>query len=198
MSILSSRQWMKIPSALLIMAVMALILWGAYLLDLRDMLKQVSFVQQEEHELKIQTAIKFQQQLALEEETQSLVQLRAALAYWQKQLVHWNNTQELIQQIVRLGVANQLAIRSVSPGQVEHQNEYGKLPVQIVVKGSYDEIAGFFSQIANLPWLVVLEDFIVSRNKLFALEEKNGEWALRKEKPLVANFVTEIYYLDPK
>lgn len=39
---------------------------------------------------------------------------------------------------------------------------YAKVPIKVVVVGSYHQLADFISQIANMPWIVSVGDFTIS------------------------------------
>ncbi len=47
--------------------------------------------------------------------------------------------------------------------QLEKPITYNKVPIKVVVVGNYHEIAGFISQVANMPWIVAIGGFTITK-----------------------------------
>lgn len=75
----------------------------------------------------------------------------------EKQLPSKAEMDALLSDINQAGVARGLQFELFKPGQVQLRDYYAELPVDIKLTGSYHALAGFTSDIAQLPRIVTLD-----------------------------------------
>lgn len=119
-------------------------------------------------------------QLLLEENIMRSSDLEQRLFNWEDRLIRPENFPDLLKQIRRTGVANQLSFSVLEPGAEKIGKYYSVVPVNLLVTGSYDKVAKFIAELATMPWLVVVQDFTV----------------LRWRESVSAEIVVEIYHLS--
>lgn len=81
--------------------------------------------------------------------------------------------------------------------QVNDNNtvSYNKIPINVVVVGTYHQIANFISQVANMQWIVSIGNFTISKdNQTTLLGEKLAKQA-ETQGLLSAELTMDIYYL---
>lgn len=71
----------------------------------------------------------------------------------------------LLSEINQAGVGRGLQFEWFKPGQVQVKEHYAELPIEIKLSGSYDALAGFVSDIANLPRIVTIDHLSIHRQK---------------------------------
>lgn len=73
---------------------------------------------------------------------------------------------------------------------------YQKIPIKIIVVGSYHQIAGFISEIANMSWIVVIGDFTISSEWQNSLLSDKFVKQAAAQNLLTAEMVLDIYYIS--
>jgi type IV pilus assembly protein PilO len=68
----------------------------------------------------------------------------------------------LLSDITHAGLGHGLQFELFKPGQVVVKDYYAEQPIDIKVTGSYQDIGGFSSDIANLPRIVTLNNLALS------------------------------------
>ena len=117
---------------------------------------------------------------------------------WQGQLITGSNLPDLLNQILKIGAANHLQFSLFVPGAKKQEDDYFMVPIKVLVRGNYNQVANFISQVANLPQIVVISDFMMLKLANAAgVDEKETEDAG------AANYLTtaltlEVYYLANK
>ncbi len=71
----------------------------------------------------------------------------------------------MLSEINQAGLGRGLQFELFKPGQVQLREYYAELPIDIRLSGKYHSIAGFVSDIANLPRIVTIDHMIISRQK---------------------------------
>jgi type IV pilus assembly protein PilO len=143
-----------------------------YQFDIASKKHELLSAQTQEKDLKTQLQALEDDLGDLNRELAQLPQLQALLKKWNNQLVETNNLPDMLNDILKLGTANQLEFQLFNPASEvteEAYPVYEKVPINVVTIGDYHETANFMSQIANLPKLVVIDNFIMQKgqNKLF-------------------------------
>ncbi len=182
-------------SLLVILCNVIAVFIAAYFVDFLNLIEYKKAAKERQHRLQSAVLESVQQQSLLEESIEPLPQLKLLLHSWQKKLVNPVNISELQNQIVKMGHANQLVFRQIKTMDDQSEGKYSRVPVFLVAKGHYADIARFISQIANLPWIVVIDHFSIYKNKQLALTKKGGEWEMSIDKPLVVELTVEMYHL---
>lgn len=179
-----------------------------------------------EDELKTQIEFVIRKVKQLDKQVSALPDLQNTLTTWNKQLVDYNDLPELMNNILKIGGENRLTFSTFSPGEPElvqplkkEEKEptsksrsnakkkeapkepeitFSKLPIKAVAAGSYHDIAEFISQVANMKWIVVIENFTILRNAdPRLLGDKLAKQA--KEQGLLTTEISlDVYYLPER
>jgi type IV pilus assembly protein PilO len=144
----------------------AVIAYFSYMVDFSYELRVIHNNQKKEGDLK--TSL---QGMVDAENTQAaaisdLPALFKTLLQWQGQLIKPTELPDLLSEILKIGTGNNLQFDLFSPGDKTREDIYFKLPIKIVVTGSYNQIADFISQLANMKWLVAVDNFIIMKKEL--------------------------------
>jgi len=89
------------------------------------------------------------------------VELKNALT----QLPNEKEIPEILKSISRLGKESNLEFTLFKPKPEEPQQFYAKVPIDLVMIGSYHNIAAFFDKIGKLPRIINVIDFNMTRSK---------------------------------
>lgn len=159
----------------------AIVIYLGYFFDISNLTKQLNTIKKQEQDLKQQFEILFNQQSILETDIADLPMLQQTLTMWQKKLIKKGDLPELLNEILKIGTANGLQFNLFNPEAEVKDGIYNRVPIKVVVAGGYNQIATFVSQTANLPWIVVIQNFKLSK-------QPNSDSVL-------CELILEVYYL---
>lgn len=94
-----------------------------------------------------------------------LEKLNAELTNALTQLPNEKEIPEILKNISRLGKESNLEFTLFKPKNEEPQQFYAKVPIDLVVVGSYHDIGLFFDRIGKLPRIINVVDFNMTRSK---------------------------------
>lgn len=140
--------------ALLFLAIVGL----GYYLDWADGMAEVESLRGEEASLREVYAQKKRQAIHYEAYKKRLEDIEKSLAALLRQLPNKSEMDALLTDINQVGVGRGLEFELFRPGLEAPADFYVTLPVTIKVKGEYHDIAGFVSDVAQLPRIVTLHD----------------------------------------
>jgi type IV pilus assembly protein PilO len=174
----------------------AIIFYFAYFLDFASLQLIIKTNEQHETDLKTQLAGLIGAEAIIDTELSHLPQLQKILAEWQGQLIKPSELPALLNEILKIGTANTLQFDLFNPGEKLKEDQYMKVPIRVIVRGSYDQIANFISQVANMKWLVGIESFNIEKKAMTDTEKK----AVDQSSPshIVSEINLEVYYLADK
>lgn len=169
-------------------------LFLGYKFDLSSLSKRLTTEMRQEGDLKAQYESLMQKKAILNYDISHLPALRAQLAEWKKSIIKHDELAELLNTILRTSGNNHLYVSLFDPEAAAKDGEYEKLPIKLIVVGSYHQLADFISQIANLPQLVAIGDFLIStENKNDVLGDKLAKQA-NEQNLLTAELQLAVYY----
>jgi type IV pilus assembly protein PilO len=198
LNIATAYEW-PLPSKLALLGVVfAVAFYIGYWWDLSSINANVRTLSQQEEDLKTQLESLVAMQKNLQQELTTLPSLQTSLKVWQQRIVKHNQIPELLNTILKTGASNHLYFTLFNPEEEVIVKPYRKLPIKMIVVGSYHQIGDFFSQMANLPWLVEISNFILTNeNRDDVLGTKLAQQA-NAENLLTAEVHLQIYhYPDP-
>jgi type IV pilus assembly protein PilO len=182
---------------LVLLLFFVMVFYGGYYFDLTKLSRHVLSLRQQENSIKQQLEIVYSKKAAVESEIAQLPALNDTLLVWQAKLAKPKDLAELLHQILKIGVVNQLQFVFFNPGTERAEGIYSSQPLKIVVVGNYHEIANFVSQIANMPTIVVVKNFTVIKGDAAALSGATVTTPSTGDH-LTAEFTLEVYHLDHK
>jgi len=80
-----------------------------------------------------------------------------------KQLPNASEIPDLLIDMTQVGLSRGLQFEQIKPGVTVSKDFYAEKNVNIVANGSYDQIAGFVSDIAALPRIINVSNFALTR-----------------------------------
>lgn len=95
------------------------------------------------------------------------------------QLPNEKEIPEILKSISRLGKESNLEFTLFKPRPEEPQQFYAKVPIDLVMVGSYHNIGHFFDKIGKLPRIINVVDFNMTRLKDGKPKEKETEILIR-------------------
>lgn len=169
-----------------------------YWWDLGALSDELAHSKNQESELKLQFESGVRREKKLDEELLRFDQMRSVLIAWKKKIINHSQLPEALNEILKIGGVNGLYFTLFSPGEESKEAEYRRLPIKAIVVGDYHQIGSFLSQVANLPWIVVIGDFsITNETKADVIGPKLAEQA-KVQNLLMAELNFDIYhYPDP-
>ena len=144
-------------AVVLMVLFLAIVGLGYYLIWL-DGMAEVDRLQGEEVSLKEVYAQKKRQAINYEAYKKRLEDTEKTLAALLRKLPNKSEMDALLTDINQAGVKRGLKFELLRPGTEVPADFYATLPVSIKVKGGYHDIAGFVSDLAQLPRIVTLHD----------------------------------------
>ncbi|BFT28937.1 type 4a pilus biogenesis protein PilO [Alteromonas sp. D210916BOD_24] len=157
----------------IVVAAFVAILVGAisYYLLVNPKLPVMDAAQLKEQELKLQFEAKYRIAANLEAYQEQLAQIKKDFSSMLKSLPTSNETPGLLDDITYVGTSSGLTFKILNWQQEVPKEFYTELPIEMEVSGGYHNFGAFVSEIADLPRIVTLHDFDISR--------QDGELALR-------------------
>lgn len=155
--------WPAPAKVMVIGLVCSIILLLGYWFDTRQQMIALAQARQEESDLKITFAAKAGQASNLEVYKAQVVTIRKLFNTLLQQLPERSEIPSLIEDISKIGTANGLQFDLIKPEPEEDKDFYYDLPIDIVVRGNYHQLAEFVSGIAGLQRIVTLNDFSLTR-----------------------------------
>ncbi|AEB56612.1 type 4 fimbrial biogenesis protein PilO [Ectopseudomonas mendocina] len=135
------------------------LLGAGYYFHLSDLRDQLDRTTSEEENLKQQFSSKAFQAANLEAYKEQMKEMEVSFGALLRQLPSDTEVPGLLEDITRTGLGSGLEFEEIKLLPEVTQQFYIELPIQIVVMGSYHDLATFVSGVASLPRIVTLHDF---------------------------------------
>lgn len=148
----------KVGLALLV-AVFVMLLCYFFLID--EQVTQLEVAQQKELELRLNYQSKYAKAVNLELYQQQMQQMEKTFSVLLKQLPATHETPGMLDDITFAGTSVGLTFVRINWMPEIEKEFYTELPIQIEVIGDYHQIGNFVSEIAKLPRIVSLHDFLI-------------------------------------
>lgn len=159
-----------------------LIIFAAYWFKVRDQLVVLEQVERKEQQLKESYKEKKALAINLDAYREQMVQAEDMFSLLKEQLPNRNEIPDLLVDVTQLGLSRGLQFERFKPIDEVNKGFYTEKPVNLIVNGSYHQLAQFVSDVASLPRIINVESFKITREK-----EGNG---------LKMDAVTKTYYYD--
>lgn len=159
----------------ILVAVVSSIIIGAicYYAIISSKLPQLEAVKIQEQEYRSEFEAKFRIAVNLDAYKEQLTRIKGDFSSMLKSLPTSNETPGLLDDVTFVGTDAGLSFKLLNWQQEIPKEFYTELPIQIEVVGGYHEFGQFTSNVANLPRIVTLHDFEITRS--------NGELSLRMQ-----------------
>ncbi len=141
------------------------ILAGGWYLVWSDAKQSLDAARAEEQSLRTSFTVKKGQVFHYEAYKRRLGEVEQSLAAMLRQLPDRSQMDALLADINQVGVGRGLEFNLFRPGAETLADFYATLPVAIKVSGSYHDIGGFVSDLAQMPRIVTLHDVALAPEK---------------------------------
>ncbi|MDO7598269.1 MAG: type 4a pilus biogenesis protein PilO [Pseudomonadota bacterium] len=153
-----SGEWPLSIKIVAIMLLAALIWGGGYYFMIKDKQAELETLERTEVQLKKEFVTKQEKAWNLDAYKAQLAEMRVTFSSMLKQLPRKNEVADLLIDISRTGLINGLEFELFKPGAERPVDFYAELPIDMKVTGTYHQFAGFVSDVASLPRIVILHN----------------------------------------
>lgn len=151
--------WPAAVKGVVFLLCFVLLLGAGYYFHLSDLQATLDRTTAEEGGLKQQFSNKAFQAANLEAYKAQMAEMEVSFGALLRQLPSDTEVPGLLEDITRTGLGSGLEFEEIKLLPEVVQQFYIELPIQIVVVGSYHDLATFVSGVASLPRIVTLHDF---------------------------------------
>lgn len=127
--------------------------------------QQVALTNEENKEPGLKRTYKSKKALAinLDAYKEQMVEAEETFGVLLKQLPNESEIPDLLIDMTQVGLSRGLQFQQIKPGNNVAKDFYAEKNVNIVANGTYDQIAGFVSDIAGLPRIINVANFSLKR-----------------------------------
>jgi type IV pilus assembly protein PilO len=184
-------EWPFAVQAVMLGVCAFLVLYLAYLIDLSSLQSDIIINEQQVEDSKQQLQIMLNKEVDIKNEISQLPELKALLKQWQQQkFVDQPMLPNLLDTILKEGESNQLKFSAFNPMREVKEGDYTKVPVKIQMTGTFNAIATFISQVANMQKIILIEYFSIKNDGASAAATMSS---LTSDDMLTADLTLEIY-----
>lgn len=138
-----------------------MILFMGYWFDTKKQLSSLDKAQQEELTLRTTFEAKQYKAANLDAYKEQMATMKASFGALLRQLPEKTEVPGLLEDISHQGLATGLEFRTIRLQPEKEIEFYVELPIEISVVGNYHQFAEFVSNVAALPRIVTLHDFVI-------------------------------------
>ena len=153
-----SGEWPLSIKIVAIILLVALVWGGGYYFMIKDKKAELETLERTEIQLKKEFVTKQEKAWNLAAYKAQLAEMRVTFSSMLKQLPRKNEVADLLIDISRTGLINGLEFELFKPGAERPVDFYAELPIDMKVTGTYHQFAGFVSDVASLPRIVILHN----------------------------------------
>lgn len=164
-----------------------------YVMDISRFKKQILASVHQEENLKEQLQLMMDKQIKIKSSIADLPTIKGLLANWQGKILSKNELPGMLNEILKTGQVNHLKITAFDPANEIKDGIYFKTPVSIDMTGTYDQIATFISQLANMPKLVNIDAFSLNNHSDKTVATTDETKPLNSNELFTAKLDIEIY-----
>jgi len=151
-------EW-PLPIKIVTIILLAALVWGGgYYFMMKDKQIELEALELTEVQLKKEFVTKQEKAWNLAAYKAQLAEMRVTFSSMLKQLPRKNEVADLLIDISRTGLINGLEFELFKPGAERPVDFYAELPIDMKVTGTYHQFAGFVSDVASLPRIVILHN----------------------------------------
>lgn len=157
----NAGSWPGPIKAIVLLVLFFALVFGGYWFLIKDQYSQLERVASEEQKLKEQYETRAFKVANLDAYRAQMEDMKQSFGALLKQLPADTEVPGLLEDITNTGLGSGLTIEQIKLKPEVSQGFYIELPMDIVVTGTYHDIASFVSGVASLPRIVTLHDFTI-------------------------------------
>lgn len=158
----NAGSWPAVIKAIVVLLLFGILMFGGYWFLIKDQYVALDKEIAEEATLKQQYESRAFKVANLDAYRQQMTEMEKSFGALLKQLPADTEVPGLLEDITNTGLGSGLEIESIKLKPESSKEFYVELPIDIVVAGTYHDIASFVSGVASLPRIVTLHDFTIS------------------------------------
>ncbi len=161
--------WPPLPRALCAIGLMILLVGAGGWLVWLPQWEDLDRGRQNEQRLRAEFEVKVTQAQHLDSLRRQKAEVQRQVSQLERQLPGKADMDALLAGISQAGVARGLQFELFKPGQLQFADYYAELPIEIRLSGNFHALAGFVSDVANLPRIVTLDSIAIAQQREGAL-----------------------------
>jgi|SRR5579862_3092926 len=186
-------EW-PITVQLVLLSVLAIfIFYLGYILSIRPLYNNIIQAKNDEFDLKNSFKTAVENRMHLQNDLKYYPKMKETISLWKKNIITQKELPSTLDSLIKLGEDSHVKINLFDPGAEIKDAPYYKVPVKIEIAGTYDQIASFISQIANYSKLVLIGNFIITKEGQANSNDSNTTKMIHADTPLIAQLSLEIY-----
>jgi type IV pilus assembly protein PilO len=157
--------WPFFGRLFVILVGMAAVIGAGYWFFVKDKLVELDSVQKKESELRTVFETKQKKAANLEAYRAQMKDMEESFSVLLQQLPKKTEVPGLLEDISYVGATSGLSFNKIQLQGERSVDFYKELPIEIQVSGNYHSIGDFVSEVAQLPRIVTLHNFKLSKSK---------------------------------
>ncbi|MAZ66109.1 MAG: pilus assembly protein PilO [Kangiellaceae bacterium] len=157
--------WPFFGRLFVILVGMAAVIGAGYWFFVKDKLVELDSVQKKESELRAVFETKQKKAANLEAYRAQMKDMEESFSVLLQQLPKKTEVPGLLEDISYVGATSGLSFNKIQLQGERSVDFYKELPIEIQVSGNYHSIGDFVSEVAQLPRIVTLHNFKLSKSK---------------------------------
>lgn len=150
--------WPLAPKVVILFGTFVALIFLVWFLAWSEQLEALNQARQKEVQLKDDWLAKKKQAVNLDEYKKQLVEIDRSFGELLKQLPNKAEMDAMIVDISQAALTRGLKVDLFKPGAESRKEFYAEMPINLVVNGSYNDLAFFATDIARLPRIVTLNN----------------------------------------
>lgn len=155
--------WPSAIKAVVIAGVFTAVVVAGWHFDWKDQSARLEKTQAQETQLRSDFELKQRRAANLEGFEKLLEDMQSALENRLRELPSRVEVPALLVDVSQAGLSAGLEFELFRPGSHARRDFYAEMPIEIRVRGNYDQFGRFISDVANLPRIVTLHDVNITR-----------------------------------
>lgn len=186
-------EWPRSIRMVVLCLCVIILLFLGYFMDLSPMQSQIVSDDQQVEDAKQQLEMMLNKQVSIANNITQLPKMKAILKDWQQRIVDKSEFPGLLDTILKYGESNNLKFNNFGPSTEIKAGIYTKVPIKIEMTGTYDEIATFLSQVANMQKMILIDDFTIIKQGQMGASSAETFTSLTSDQLLTGELTLEIY-----
>ncbi len=159
-----SGSWPPLVKAIVLTLVFLITLFFGYFLVLSSQMSDLDDGSTLHEKLRYDYESKYRLAYNLEAYEQQMIELEVQLAKMLKKLPATHETPGMLDDVTFIATSAGLRISTIKWGNEVEKEFYTELPLYIDVTGSYHQLGQFVSEVAKLPRIVSLHEFVIEKD----------------------------------
>lgn len=153
--------WPAVVKSLVAVLVAILVIGAGFYFLTRDTITELEEAERSQEALQVEFEKKWGEAANLEAYKAQLEEMKKSFAILKRQLPDKSQVPDLLVEITQAGLGNGLEFDLFQPKREKPAESYAELPISIVLRGAYHDMAQFVSDVAGFARIVTLHDVTV-------------------------------------